>query len=64
VEYFLDVLPDHRPAFCGREHHVNQATCVAVRHGFRRTSKLAFVFECTQDWRPGAFSAVPGGTEF
>jgi hypothetical protein len=31
---FLDVLPDHRPAFCGREHHVNQATCVTVRHDY------------------------------
>jgi hypothetical protein len=38
VEHFLDILPDHRPAFCGSEHHVNQATCVAVRHDFDRGS--------------------------
>ena len=51
---FPGVFPDRRPAFRGREHHMNQATCVTVRHGFSP-------FNCTQDWSPGTFSAVPAG---
>jgi hypothetical protein len=60
VKHFLDIFVDHRPAFCGREHHVNQATCVTVRHGYSR--EFVLPVECTQDECPGIFSAVPGGT--
>jgi hypothetical protein len=64
VKPFLNVFPDHRAAFCGREHHMNQTTCVTVRHGFQLASRLVFPFEFTQDWRPGTFSAVPTGLVF
>ncbi len=47
VKHFLDVFANHRPPFCGREHHVNQATCVTVRHDYSR--EFVFSFECTQD---------------
>jgi|ERR1700691_6562782 hypothetical protein len=46
---FLDVIPDRRTTLCGRKYYMNQTTCVTVRHGFRRSLKLGFLFECTQD---------------
>ena len=59
VKHFLDVLANHRPAVCGPEHHVNQATCVTVRHVFspdsylirvHRTGVLGYSQPSLRDW--------------
>ena len=49
IEPFPDVLRDRRTTPRGRKHHMNQTTCVTVRHGFSRLSRLVLIFECTQD---------------
>lgn len=59
VKHFANVFADHRPAFCGRKDHVNQATCVTVGHGYSR--EFEFSFECTQDGVLGHFQQSLAG---